>query len=341
MKRTPSLCAPDEAWLRPGYAAERFVETLAAIERQATRERRPLPALSERVAARTAFWKQLIPELEHADLLLSEGQLEYARGQVRAIVHPWMLRHSLWARAWHKPRGFPAEFTMLESIYDLAVGEHLDPAQPVVVNLMTDLARSIPAVNGAWHRRTWFARLIRAGLKRADAQRRLRVADLAGAGSRYLHDVMEEHPRAIEATFIDQDPAALAFVRSWLPAPARGAVTMLCAPVRRISEWLPRDDVRGQGYDVVVCSGLLDYLPLGQARALLDQMTGLPRPGGVLAVSNLAPDPGSRAVMEWICDWASIRRTEAQLGALFPPHVPVRLSSSRDGRVAYAEATVS
>jgi 2-polyprenyl-3-methyl-5-hydroxy-6-metoxy-1,4-benzoquinol methylase len=252
---------------------------------------------------------------------------------VRAIADPWLLRSRYWNRSSVKPHGYAGDFRMLEWMYDLEHDRCADVTQPAVVNVLDALYAGVHSVQAVWHRRRWFADLVRRERQRRAGH--VRVLDVACGGSRYLRDVMAGRNGAagMQVVFVDQDPAAISFVESWCPSP--GCVTE-CAPARDL-----RDAVaihRHEGFDVVLATGLFDYLPRADAEALLGDMTTLTRPRGVTAICNFSPDDGSRLVKDWISEWALTYRTEDELAALFPRPAAVELDRSPDGGLIYASA---
>ena len=134
----------------------------------------------------------------------------------------------------------------------------------------------------------------------------------------------------VAGVFVDQDPAAIAYVEGWLPD--HGSLTA-CAPARRL-----REAVTVDVFDVVISTGLFDYLPRDDARALLRDMTALTRPGGVTAICNFCPEDRSRLVKDHISDWPLIYRTAQDLTSLFPRPETVALDRSPDGGLIYAQA---
>ena len=317
--------------------AVEFIGVVEDLDRRARRQQRTLPTEEERQAVHEQFWDRLIPALAHVDEELSGAELVGARRAVQAVLNPWLLRSRLWARSWLKPHGFPGDYRMLEWMYELEQDSCARADQPVVVNLLDDLYRSVHSVQAVWHRRAWFAQLIARHIRSGQAAR---VLDVASGGSRYVRDVIEDHGvHAVEPTFFDQDPAALAFIRSWLPADT--PIATICSPVSRLPHVLPAtSSSHAAPFDVVISTGLFDYLPTEFARELIAHMVALARPGGTVAICNFSPEDASRLVKEWVADWPLIYRTGEDLAALFPPHLTPELSRSSDGGLLYAQVLI-
>ena len=318
--------------------AERVVDVWRSIDRAARRARRTLPTAEEREAAHESFWCAM-SELFAREPDLEQSQLADSRAALREILNPWLLRSAYWNRSFTKPHGYAGDFQMLEWMYDLEDDPCADPTKPALVNVLDGLYASVHSVRAVWDRRGWFACLVREHRQdRGGAP--LRVLDVACGGSRYLRDVMTvSDADALAVTFVDQDPTALAFIESWLPETEDRACQLVCAPVRRLPALLPqRPSAEGGGFDVVVSTGLFDYLTDSDARALLGHMVALTRSDGVTAICNFAPDDASRVVKDWVSDWQLVYRDADDLRGLFPTDCHVSTEKSPDGGLVYAWA---
>jgi extracellular factor (EF) 3-hydroxypalmitic acid methyl ester biosynthesis protein len=322
-------------------AARQFVGVLRDVDRAGRRSCRTIPTEGERRAVREAFLGDLAPALRRAEGRLDLEGTAAVQREVATILNPWMLRSAVWARCFLKPHGYPGDFRTLEALYDLELSECADPTQPAVVNALDGLGRSVAGIRALWERRRWVAGL----LDEAVAQRAgdaVRVLDVACGGSRPLRDVIGVRgPACIEATFLDQDPGALAFVRSWLPEPALACATFLCGSARRLGDLLRVDAESGQaGFDIVVATGLFDYLGQTAARAVLRDMAAVTRRGGTVAISNAAPDDTSRVIRDWISDWRLIHRSQPELTDVFGDELAPTMRRSSDGSLFYATAVL-
>jgi extracellular factor (EF) 3-hydroxypalmitic acid methyl ester biosynthesis protein len=311
----------------PAAAAMALAATLETIDGQARRGGRTLPTRVERDAVHAAFW-DTVDALAHLERTGTPAELVEAGAAVRASAAPWLLRSRYWNRSQVKPHGFAGDFRMLEWMYDLEHDPCADPTQPAVVNVLDGLYAGVHSVQAVWHLRRWFADVVRLERARTDA---VRVLDVACGGSRYLRDLMTGPAgRGVAGVFVDQDPAAIAFVEQWLPD--NGSLTA-CAPARHV-----RDAVTVDVFDVVLSTGLFDYLADADARALLADLVALTRPGGVTAICNFCPDDASRLVKDHISGWPLVYRSEQEVASLFPDPDAVALDRSPEGGLVYASA---
>jgi SAM-dependent methyltransferase len=319
--------------VRPGSveAAQDLAMLLRRIDRVARREARTRPRREERQAVLRCFWRAM-RRCAEAEARVEAEDLPALRAAVGAELNPWFLRSRYWNRSFLKPHGYAGDYLMLEWMYDLERDRCADATQPAVVNLLDGLYSSVHSVRAVWFRRAWFARLLRERVARAGG-RPVRVLDIACGGSRYVRDVLAGSAAdSLEVTFVDQDPAALAFVNRWLPAARPASFRTLCAPVRRLDAEL----WNGERFDVVVSTGLFDYLSDDDAVALFAQMRALAAPAGVVAVTNFAPEDASKVVKDWVSDWRLIYRSAEQLRRLIEPERPVRFDRSPDGGLILA-----
>ena len=321
--------AEDRATGGPVAAAEALAEVFRRLDRQARREARTLPSGDERHAAETGFWTTM-DFLRASERELSGPELTQARLAVREVLNPWLLRSRFWNRSATKPHGYAGDFRMLEWMYDLEHDPCTDATQPALVNVLDGLYATVHSVQAVWHRRRWFAQLLTDQAARRD-EGPCRVLDVACGGSRYVRDVLRTfRPRPLQVTFFDQDAAALTFVADRTVAGADHE--LICAPVRRLADFVP-DDAQ---FDLVISTGLFDYLPNADAAALLSHMVARTAPGGVTAVCNFAPEDASKVVKDWVSDWRLIYRTADQLRDLFGDPDRVRIDRSPDGGLVYA-----
>lgn len=323
---------------RVSVAAQEVVETLRLVDLEARRSERTIPTAEEREIVVSTFWRAM-REFEAVDRLVGGVKRLRCAATARDLLHPWLLRSDYWSRSYLKPHGYAGDFRTLEWIYDLERDACADPTKPAVVNLLDALYRTVHSVRAVWHRRRWYAQLVAELIDTRLTRQPVRILDLACGGSRYVQDVIGNGSDvgAVELTFLDRDPAALEFIRSWLPVHLRGCTRLICGPVghaRKLVCDSPSEP--SGGFDLVIATGLFDYLNPARARSLLSEMTQLARPGGLVAVSNFAPEDASRIVKDWIVSWPLTYRSVSALRDLVPEGHSVGFDRSPDGGLLHA-----
>jgi hypothetical protein len=317
------------------YARD-IVDLMCAIDRTARRAGRSLPTPAERREAADRFWRA-VRVFATIEQRIRPEERAICAAAVHELLRPWLQRSSYWNRSITKPHGYAGDFRMLEWMYDLERDACADPTKPAVVNILDYLYSTVDSVRAVWHRRRWYARLINSLRANRDSRTPVRILDLACGGSRYLRDVIlgEDAPGWMQPVFVDQDPAALAFVATWLPDHLRNGSRRICGPVQHTARLLAERGV-DDGFDLVISTGLFDYLDDNAGRRLLADMCGLARPGGLVAVCNFAPEDASRIVKEWVVDWPLVYRDADAIRELAPAGQPVSLERSPDGGLVYA-----
>ncbi len=317
------------------YARD-VVDLLCAIDRTARRAGRSLPTAAERAEAADCFWRA-VRVFATVEQRIGAEERATCAAAVHELLCPWLQRSSYWNRSITKPHGYAGDFRMLEWMYDLERDACADPTKPAVVHILDYLYGTVDSVRAVWHRRRWYARLIDSLRANRDGRTPVRILDLACGGSRYLRDVIlrDNAPGSVQPVFVDQDPTALAFVTTWLPDNLRASSQRICGPVQHCRQLLAERGV-DDGFDLVISTGLFDYLDDNAGRRLLADMCRHARPGGLVAVCNFAPEDASRIVKEWVVNWPLVYRDADAIRELVPGGHEVSFERSPDGGLVYA-----
>lgn len=226
------------------------------------------------------------------------------------IAGAWLQVGTLQLRARTKPRGYAGDFEMLTQICERYVCDHplgavfdrffQSKAAPHAVRCRTDL------IAGA------IADFVRA--------RPAGTVHVASVGSgpaidieRACRALTPAERQGLRIRLLDLDPAALEHAQARLtPWVEPGQVQ----PVRENLFRLAQPGRGGgllDGVDLLICSGLFDYLDDAAAAALLSRFWQSLRPAGQAWVFNFAPHNPSQAYMEWIGNWYLLYRTADQM----------------------------
>ena len=99
--------------------------------------------------------------------------------------------------------------------------------------------------------------------------------------------------------------------------------TTLCAAAKRLLGKSQADaflDASEQeGYDLIYCAGLFDYLADETCRAVVELLYRNLRPGGLVVVANMKDDKPFRNFIEFVLDWHLIYRDNRKMSQ-FAPH---------------------
>lgn len=128
--------------------------------------------------------------------------------------------------------------------------------------------------------------------------------------------ITSDDRRRLRFTLVDIDEQALDAARARLePVVASEQVRACRENLARLARGRRGAELIA-GCDLLVCTGLFDYLEEPEAVAMLRLFAAALRPGGVLYVGNFAPRCTTRAYMEWIGNWYLIYRTADDLRRL-------------------------
>jgi len=213
-------------------------------------------------------------------------------------------------RARFKPRGYAGDYELLERICAQKccadpLGQAFDAyfqrqAAPHAVRCRTQAVA---------------AAIVAQGLTRVSLP--FRVVSVGSGPAQDVYQALavlpESRRQSMQVVLLDLDPDALDFARRRL-APLLPQAALHC-----LHENLSRLPVRPKkaqllaAADVLVCTGLFDYLDDASAVAMLRLFWQQLAPAGLMLVGNFAPHNPTRAYMEWIGNWYLIYRTRQQM----------------------------
>jgi extracellular factor (EF) 3-hydroxypalmitic acid methyl ester biosynthesis protein len=229
------------------------------------------------------------------------------------IAGAWLESGALQLRARTKPRGYAGDFEMLAQI-----GAHHVCAHPL--GAAFDRFFQAQAAPQAVRNRTALVGGAVADFVRRRPHGPIRVVSVGSGPALDLQQACSVLPppqrQRLQIALLDLDPAALDYARSQLlPLIAPSQLQLVRENLFRLASSSHRGRVL-DGADVLVCTGLFDYLADDDAAALLARCWQALRPAGQLWVFNFAPHNPSRAYMEWIGNWYLIYRTAEQMREL-------------------------
>jgi extracellular factor (EF) 3-hydroxypalmitic acid methyl ester biosynthesis protein len=309
-------------------ATQQFTGVLKDVERQLRRQPLSPPPQKAKELVAQAFWALFAVSEEFASQH-QDVDLTALKRNFRGTLMPWLCRSRYFWRSMMKPHGYSGDFRMMEWMYDLEGDDFADLTQPALVNCLDYTFSTIHSVQSVWERRRWLAGHLRREFERAGA---LAVLDVGCGGARYVRDFLSqtESSGATRIVLVDQDPAAIAYARDQALAPWPWQVAAFPAPVKRLPSFISGE------FDVVISSGLFDYLNEAEARSTIACLLAVLKPGGLLAITNFHSEDRSAHCKDWGADWQLVLRDEEAMGALFPAGVEVELGRSANGSLLFA-----
>jgi hypothetical protein len=285
-------------------AARRLVDDLAAIDRQAAR----FDEAAGRAAVAAAMDRLL---LTVAATGLWGRDNEVPSSEIWRIAGGLLERGYLQQRAKRKPLGYAGDFSMMTDFWERRVR-----GETPLARWFDDYFQKEAAVDAVRARIALVGSTI-AERCAASPGAEFRVVSIGSGPAIDLY----EGARALKSdlrgrlrfTLLDLDEEALGAARERL------ATVVDASQIETRRENLFRlTKLRGGGavpndVDLLVCSGLFDYLADDVATAHLGLYRRALRSGGRLMVGNFAPENPSRAFMEWVGNWYLLYRTSDDL----------------------------
>lgn len=227
-----------------------------------------------------------------------------------SAAEQWLVRGRLQRHARQKPLGYAGDYQMMQWIWRQEAVD--DPLGEIFDRFF--LRQAAPAaVRG---RISGVAkRIVAAALDRSQPLRVLSVSGGPAFEIAQAASVLTPRGKRLETTLLDIDPRALDLAE-------RGLAEHL--PADQIRRWRVnpvrlRRQLNGdhrESADIVVCTGLFDYLEDDVAVDLIDTFVELLAPGGQMLIGQFSRHNPSRAYMEWIGNWYLHYREPEALAAL-------------------------
>lgn len=237
--------------------------------------------------------------------------LKGVQARYREAIWPWFGKSWFIQRSFTKPRGYPGDYELLNSIYDRVpksqgFGGYLDR---YIVD--STLGRAVVARLRA--AREFLTSEVAA---RGGNARILNVA--CGPGREYVDGFLAAEANDVEITCVDNDTVALDFVRTNV-APQMSPQINICFQrynaLRMVSG---KTNVERFGRsDIIYSVGLCDYIPDDYLVPMLRGWRESLAEGGVVYVAFKDMELYDKAVYQWLMDWYFYQRTFEDCRRLF------------------------
>lgn len=210
-----------------------------------------------------------------------------------------------------KPFGYAGDFLAIDMIYKKS------PQGEGVISLLETCLFEVPACKAVRNRKDFLIEfLVRESIGRGG---RIEIFNLASGPAREIAEFANVTSCDFDCTItnVDIDKKALDYAKGLVNGGARKIdVRYVEDNAYRIA--MRRTNAERYGKkDLVICSGLFDYLEESWAIRLLKALHCLLNDGGVLVVGNFSDKREGGFHMEWFADWHIIQRSRAEFKRLF------------------------
>jgi SAM-dependent methyltransferase len=237
--------------------------------------------------------------------------LKGVQARYREAIWPWLGKSWFIQRSFSKPRGYPGDYFLLNSIYDRTIksrglGGYLDRyildstlGRAVVARLKAArefLTSEVDARNG-----------------------RARILNVAcGPGREYVDGFLANEASDVEITLVDNDTVALDFVRENVAPHMAPQIQMNFQRYNALRMVSGKTNVAHFGRsDVIYSVGLCDYIPDDYLIPMLRGWRESLADGGVVYVAFKDQELYDKAVYQWLMDWYFYQRTFEDCRNLF------------------------
>ena len=232
----------------------------------------------------------------------------------RSLVGTWAYKSPIVRRAFEKPCGYPADFSLLEAIYD-----NWPQARGGIGLYFDRYFLNNPYVVAVRSRKDRFCEILTREI-RQHTRGTLRIFAVACGPCREIRDIPPAAFKGhkVHCTCLDRDEQALSFARGATASlPAEVSFHFVKEDVMELSKE-PYPTGRFLAQDLIYSVGLIDYLPDRSLKSFVRFFFGLLKPGGRLVLThknkekNFSPLPP-----DWFCDWRFVARSKDEVMHLF------------------------
>lgn len=287
--------------------------------------------------------KEFLIRLEAEAASLPEEDAPLHRAFAQAALHPLLLRAPFVWRTFAKPLGYAGDYEMVNQILG-------DPRQGSSTYFQIVNAMFLRAAVAQAHRNRidLLVAFLGKALDRAEREGRpLRVLNVGCGPAVEVQRLLAagRDLSRLHFTLVDFSRETLDYTRSRIEEASRAhgrSVSVECVQesvhdlLKRPARQAPSQ--AGEGYDVVYCAGLFDYLSDKVCNRLMRYFLFRCNPGARLLVTNVHADNPERFGMEHLLEWHLIYRNDEQLRAMIPEvQGPVKVYTDVTGVNLFAE----
>ena len=277
--------------------------------------------------------EEVIPSMEKFEKVAMEvgdDAIAVHKSYVRRQVHPIVLCSPFLFRTYTKPLGYAGDYEMV----NMMLRSPYEGSSAFAKILNYALLNTEPVVAHR-NRIDYLVELLRSECIKRVSKGKTRVFNLACGPAvevqRFLRECDESDLAEID--LLDFNAETLEYTRSQINEAknAGGRETQVRYFQRSVHQLLRAATQGGeeafQGYDIVYCAGLFDYLSQRVCKRLVALFCTMVRPGGRVIVTNVAAANPRKAWMEYVMEWNLIYRDESEMQDLVPENAPVTSTS--------------
>lgn len=277
----------------------------------------PTPGETRRFSER--YWRAV--ELLHDRYGAMPADWATSESDVQAFVDLTLRCEPGW-RSRYKPHGYPGDYRLMELFYALEepmrTERNASKAKPPGEQLVEAAFAAAHGVRLIQKRARILEKILLERMVRNSG--RLSVLDVGGGGAKYYRRAAARTAyRPLSYTILDHDPSLPLFWKQDIDADVARNVSVISAPVKVLMNG-GHPQLAAGTYDMILSSGLFDYLEQDEARKLAARLFSLLRHGGTLVIANILDSEPAQAAFfrETLLDWKLVGKTDEEMQHLLP-----------------------
>jgi len=263
----------------------------------------------------------LFERFEVAATSVAQESVAAHRAFCRRQLHPLLLCAPFMHRIYTKPLGYAGDYEMIDMIIRND-GEGSSLFAKLLHLFILDQAPARSVRNRVGY---FVERFIEESSRVSTLGRCASIFSLGCGPAREVQNFMAEHPMSDRTQFslLDFNEETLRHTSQCMEDVKRRyhrrtRIKLIKKTVHYLLKASGKPGPADQGYDLIYCSGLYDYLSDRVCKALNTYLYDQLLPGGLLIVTNFDPSNPIRQIQEHLFDWFLIYRDGQQLAALAP-----------------------
>ena len=249
------------------------------------------------------------------EMLSDKAIMQKVKDNFRQLVGAWIYKSEIVKRAFEKPRGYPGDYRMIETVYDTK------PLSKNIVGIYFDnnFLKSPYAV-AVRIRKDRLREMLLKFINEAKLNK-VRILDIACGSCRELKELLPNLKTKSQVVFscLDWDEEALDFSRDLLlpGAPKNTEFKFIKEDIMNIAKSEAAAKSLGQ-HDFIYSIGLIDYLPDRVLKKLILALYNLLPKGGQLVLTHKNKEKTFPPIPpDWFCDWKFVPRNKKETIKLF------------------------
>ncbi|MEN8678975.1 MAG: class I SAM-dependent methyltransferase [Akkermansiaceae bacterium] len=248
---------------------------------------------------------------------------------VRRQIHPLVLCSPFAYRTFYKPLGYAGDYEMV----NMMLRSPYEGASLFAKSVNCALLKTAPVE--AHRNRITYLKNILAEAAEKSGDRKARILNLGCGPAHEIQSFIKtsELSSRCEFSLLDFNDETLRFTGEALNnlKNQHGRDTEIHLIKRSVHQLLKQAntgdaELDWDGYDLVYCAGLFDYLSQRVCRRLTDVFFKMVRPGGKVVVTNVSSTNPSIGWMEYLLEWNLVYRNDDEMKDLVPDSVDSRAS---------------